>query len=75
MKRTKRIARWRRLVKRIAKRLEQARADGEVHLTHRDIPIEVKGTPDEEADALQLIPELKPLENESRQEILLQYST
>lgn len=52
------------LVKRIAKRLEQARADGEYILHTRDIPIEVKGTPDEEADALQLIPELKPLENE-----------
>lgn len=52
------------LVKRIAKRLEQARANGEYILHTRDIPIEVKGTPDEEAAALQLIPELKPLENE-----------
>lgn len=37
------------LVKRIAKRLEQARANGEYILHTRDIPIEVKGTPDEEA--------------------------
>ena len=33
------------LVKRIAKRLEQARANGEYILHTRDIPIEVKGTP------------------------------
>ena len=52
------------LITRIAKRLQQARAEGEYILFTRDIPIDCKDTPDEEQEALQIVPELQPLPNE-----------
>lgn len=52
------------LITRIAKRLQQARAEGEYILFTRDIPIDCKDTPNEEQEALQIVPELQPLPNE-----------
>jgi nicotinamidase-related amidase len=52
------------LIQRIAKRLQQARTNGEYILFTRDIPIDYKDTPDEEHEALQIVPELRPLPNE-----------
>ncbi|MCF1684116.1 cysteine hydrolase [Tetragenococcus halophilus] len=52
-----------KLVKRIAKRLSQARQKGEYVLHTQDIPIQYKNKADDYPD-LQLIQELKPLANE-----------
>ncbi|OTN75740.1 hypothetical protein A5886_000816 [Enterococcus sp. 8G7_MSG3316] len=52
------------LVTRIAQRLKSARENQEYILHTRDIPIDLKDTPEEESISLQIIPELAPLENE-----------
>ena len=56
------------LITRIAKRLQQARAEGEYILFTRDIPIDCKDTPDEEQEALQIVPELQPLPNDKNEQ-------
>lgn len=52
------------LVERIANRLKTARENQEYVLHTRDIPIDLKDSPEEEDAALQIIPKLAPLENE-----------
>ncbi|HCE12978.1 MAG TPA: isochorismatase [Enterococcus sp.] len=52
------------LIARIAQRLKIARENQEYILHTRDIPIDLKDTPEEESNLLQIVPELAPINNE-----------